>query len=185
MGIGGGLLIASLPVRAAWALGGELPKLDEAAPDFALDGVAPGSGPEAGQSVATRLSLGDFAGQWLVLYFYPRDFTEGCTLEARGFQRDLASFERAGCAVVGISADTADSHAEFCGSEGLAYPLLSDPNGVVSRRYGSWMAPFSLRHTFLVDPQGMLRARWVGVRPQGHSQEVLAELMLQQRQALA
>ncbi|MFM9100485.1 MAG: redoxin domain-containing protein, partial [Cyanobium sp.] len=69
-----------------------------------------------------------------------------------------------------------DSHASFCGSEGLAYPLLSDPGGAVSRRYGSWMAPYSMRHTFLIDPQGSLRARWVGVNPSSHSSEVLAAL---------
>ena len=77
---------------------------------------------------------------------------------------------------MGISADSADSHAEFCGSEALAYPLLSDPGGAVSRLYGSWMAPYSQRHTFLIDPDGILRESWVGVRPLGHSQEVLAAL---------
>ncbi|GDX73247.1 peroxiredoxin [Cyanobium sp.] len=163
-GFTAGLAVCCVGPRAAQALGGPLPPLDEPAPDFSLDGVP---GPR---------SLGDFSGRWLVLYFYPRDFTEGCTIEARGFQRDLETFHAAGAEVVGISADSADSHAEFCGSEALAYPLLSDPGGAVSRRYGSWMAPFSQRHTFLIDPQGMLRQLWVGVRPLGHSQEVLAAL---------
>ena len=107
--------------------------------------------------------------------------TEGCTLEARGFQRDLVRFHQLGCEVVGISADSADSHAEFCGSEGLSDPLLSDPGGGVSRSYGSWIAPFSQRHTFLIDPQGVLRASWLGVRPLTHSQEVLASLAELQR----
>ena len=78
--------------------------------------------------------------------------------------------------MVGISADSAESHAEFCGSEALAYPLLSDPGGVVSKAYGSWIPPFSQRHTFLIDPDGILRERWLAVRPSGHSQEVLAAL---------
>ena len=78
--------------------------------------------------------------------------------------------------MVGVSADRPDDHAAFCSSEGLVYPLLSDPGGQVSRRYGSWLAPFSLRHTFLIDPQGMLRARWTAVHPAGHAREVLAEL---------
>jgi peroxiredoxin Q/BCP len=78
--------------------------------------------------------------------------------------------------VVGISADNPDSHAEFCGSEGLAYPLLSDPGGSVSKSYGSWIAPFSQRHTFVIDPDGILRARFVAVRPSGHSHEVLDTL---------
>jgi peroxiredoxin Q/BCP len=112
----------------------------------------------------------------LILYFYPKDFTGGCTIEARGFQRDLAEFRQAGAAVVGISADDPESHASFCSNEDLAFHLLSDPAGEVSVRYGSWIAPYSQRHTFLIDPQGIVRARWVGVRPAGHSQEVLTML---------
>jgi peroxiredoxin Q/BCP len=88
----------------------------------------------------------------------------------------LTRFQAAGAKVVGVSADAAEQHAEFCGSEGLRYTLLSDPGGLVSQRYGSWIPPFSQRHTFLIDPQGVLQARWVAVRPAGHSQEVLAEL---------
>ena len=157
----------------ALGLGGELPTLLAPAPEFRLPGVVPGRG---GKPVDTELSLADFHGQWLVLYFYPRDFTSGCTLEARGFQRDLASFASRGAAVVGVSADDGESHASFCGSEGLTFPLLSDQGGAVSRRYGSWIAPYSQRHTFLIDPQGLLRQRWTAVRPAGHSQEVLAML---------
>ncbi len=160
-------------------MGGSLPSLDAAAPDFQLFGVAPASagGAAPAEVMATELSLSDFQGRWLALYFYPRDFTGGCTLEARGFQRDLQAFHRAGAEVVGVSADDADSHASFCSEEGLAFPLLSDPGGEVSRRYGSWIAPFSQRHTFLIDPAGVLRARWVAVRPSGHSREVLDELL--------
>lgn len=162
--------------RQASALGGTLPELDAPAPSFRLQGVAP----NAGKAVEASVALGDFAGQWLVLYFYPKDFTGGCTLEARGFQKDLAAFQAANAAVVGISADDPDSHASFCSEEGLAFPLLSDPGGEVSRRYGSWIPPFSQRHTFLIDPQGVLRQRWVAVRPTGHSSEVLTELQRQQ-----
>jgi peroxiredoxin Q/BCP len=189
------------PERAL-ALGGSLPPLDEPAPAFSLEGVIPTQGPRAladpaagtpsaagegdsgrGEAAAAgqpyrqeRRSLSDFAGQWLVLYFYPRDFTSGCTLEARGFQRALAQFQSRSAQVVGVSADRPDDHEAFCSSEGLVYPLLSDPGGRVSRDYGSWLAPFSLRHTFLIDPQGVLRARWTAVRPAGHAAEVLAEL---------
>ena len=105
-----GLGISTLGLLAippqALAIGGILPELDQAAPGFSLGGVAPDA---SGEAVEASLSLDDFAGQWLVLYFYPRDFTEGCTLEARGFQRDLAAFRQAGAAVAGISADDADS----------------------------------------------------------------------------
>lgn len=165
-----------LAPRRAEAIGGTLPELDAPAPGFQLDGVAP----KNGKAVPASLSLADFTGQWLVLYFYPRDFTGGCTIEARGFQKDLATYQASNAAVVGISADDPDSHASFCSEEGLAFPLLSDPGGQVSRRYGSWIPPFSQRHTFLIDPEGVLRARWVAVRPTSHSAEVLAELAHQQ-----
>ena len=172
-----GLAITSLSLlgwsRQAFALGGVLPTEGEQAPAFQLHGVVPG--PD-GSAIEADRSLADFAGRWLVLYFYPRDFTEGCTIEARGFQRDLAAFHKAGATVVGVSADSAESHAEFCGSESLAYPLLSDPGGQVSKAYGSWIPPFSQRHTFLIDPDGVLRQIWVAVRPSGHSQEVLSSL---------
>jgi peroxiredoxin Q/BCP len=157
------------PASAA-AMGGILPALNQPAPRFDLQGFLP-------PGVQGRLSLEDLQGSWLVLYFYPRDFTGGCTLEARGFQRDLGAFQAAQAAVVGISADDPDSHASFCSEEGLAFPLLSDPGGEVSRAYGSWIAPFSQRHTFLIDPRGILRATWLAVRPSGHSQDVLSALM--------
>ena len=174
MGIGLTSLLAKS--QQAFALGGTLPELTMPAPDFNLAGVAPSQPGQASAAVGTQMQLADFSGQWLVLYFYPRDFTEGCTIEARGFQQDLGLFHRAGAEVVGISADNPDSHAEFCGSEGLAYPLLSDPGGSVSKSYGSWIAPFSQRHTFVIDPDGILRARFVAVRPSGHSHEVLDTL---------
>ena len=173
----GGLSIAALGLlglpRQAFCLGGVLPDLDQPAPGFQLQAVVPDG---QGGSLQTERGLADFAGRWVVLYFYPRDFTEGCTIEARGFQRDLQAFEQAGAQVVGISADSADSHAEFCGSEALAYPLLSDPGGRISKAYGSWIPPFSQRHTFLIDPDGILRDLWLAVRPTGHSQEVLESL---------
>jgi len=174
MGIGLSSLLAKS--QQAFALGGTLPELNIPAPDFNLAGVTPSRPGKTSEAVETQRQLADFSGQWLVLYFYPRDFTEGCTIEARGFQQDLGLFHRAGAEVVGISADNADSHAEFCGSEGLAYPLLSDPSGTVSKSYGSWIAPFSQRHTFVIDPDGILRARFVAVRPSGHSHEVLDTL---------
>ena len=167
-------LVGSARPSAALALGGTLPPLDQPAPDFHLPAVVPEKSGAGGQR--SELSLADFRGQWLVLYFYPRDFTSGCTLEARGFQRDLVAFQSRGAAVAGISADDGESHLSFCGSEGLAFPLLSDPDGRVSRQYGSWIAPYSQRHTFLIDPQGMLRQIWTAVRPSAHSGEVLEAL---------
>ena len=176
LAIGIGLSSLLAKSQQAFALGGTLPELNIPAPDFNLAGVTPSRRGKTSEAVETERRLADFSGQWLVLYFYPRDFTECCTIEARGFQQDLGLFHQAGAEVVGISADNPESHAEFCGSEGLAYPLLSDPGGVGSKSYGSWIAPFSQRHTFVIDPDGVLRARFVAVRPSGHSHEVLDTL---------
>jgi peroxiredoxin Q/BCP len=178
--LGGALLLPLLGLvlpRRAFAMGGNLPEQGLIAPDFDLPGVAP---LPSGEIAPTRLGKKDFHGRWLVLYFYPKDFTTGCTLEARGFQRDLAAFHALGAEVVGVSADDTEAHVSFCGSEGLTYPLLSDPGGTVSQRYGSWLPPFSQRHTFLIDPEGVLRERWLAVRPSGHSREVLDDLQRRQ-----
>ncbi len=161
-----GLPLVLIGGRSAQALGGPLPPLDEPAPPFSL--------PQDGG--AKQVSLADFRGQWVVLYFYPKDGTPGCTLEAQRFQQDLAQYRDRNAVVVGVSADAPELHAEFRTAEGLKYPLLSDSDGTVSKAYGSWLAPYSLRHTFLIDPQGVLRERFVAVRPVVHSREVLARL---------
>ncbi|MEM9508506.1 MAG: peroxiredoxin [Cyanobacteria bacterium P01_E01_bin.35] len=147
-------------------MGGKQPALDEPAPEFVLP-TNTGDG---------EISLEDFRGTWVVLYFYPKDFTSGCTLEARRFQQDLAEYQSRNVQILGVSVDDVDSHAEFCDSEGLKFPLLADTDGNVSKAYGSWLGAMSLRHTYIIDPQGILRATFLGVRPSIHSQEVLARL---------
>lgn len=151
--------------QAAYAMGGKQPEIDQPAPTFTLSS---NSGDE--------VSLSDYAGEWVVLYFYPRDFTSGCTLEAQRFQRDLTEYQARNAQVLGVSADDVDSHAEFCDAESLVFPLLSDQDGEVSQAYGSWMKPMSMRHTYLISPEGVLKERFLGVRPAIHSQEVLARL---------
>ncbi len=168
--LGGAVIPLTLLTPAVYAMGGEQPAINQPAPTFTLptnssDGTGDG-----------EISLADYVGQWLVLYFYPRDFTPGCTLEAQRFQRDLPEYHARKAQVIGISADDVDSHAEFCDAEALVFPLLSDPDGQVSRAYGSWMKPMSMRHTYVIDPKGILRERFLGVRPAIHSQEVLARL---------
>ena len=125
-------------------------------------------------------SLEDFRGKWVVLYFYPKDFTSGCTLEAHNFQRDLAKYEALGAVIVGVSVDTAQSHKDFCAKEGLNFKLLSDPDAAVSTEYGSVMEyqgkKLSARNTFVIDPQGKLAKTFLGVKPAEHSEEVLAAL---------
>ena len=162
----GTLLMLSPVVPSAYALGGPQPAVDQPAPDFTLP-TNSGDG---------EVSLADYKGEWVVLYFYPRDFTPGCTLEAQRFQRDLAEYKARDAEIVGVSADDVASHEEFCESEALEFPLLSDMDGAVSKAYGSWMKPMSMRHTYLIDPEGILRERFLGVRPPIHSQEVLARL---------
>ena len=151
------------------AVAAEFPAVNEPAPDFSLT---------SDQGKAT--SLKDFRGKWVVLYFYPKDFTSGCTIEAQNFQRDLAKYEERHAAIVGVSVDTAESHKEFCTKEKLDFRLLSDPEGKVSQAYNSVMeykgATLSARNTFLIDPQGKLVRVFSPVKPMGHSEEVLAAL---------
>jgi peroxiredoxin Q/BCP len=151
---------------SALALGGTQPPLDQPAPEFTLP-TNTGDG---------EISLSDYRGQWVVVYFYPKDFTSGCTLEARRFQQDLPKYQERNTQVLGISADDVDSHAEFCDAEGLRFPLLADVDGAVSKAYGSWLGYVSLRHTYLIDPEGILRERYIGVQPSIHSAEVLTRL---------
>ncbi|WP_017296601.1 peroxiredoxin [Nodosilinea nodulosa] len=150
----------------ALAMGGPQIPLGEMAPDFTLPTNA-GDG---------EISLADFRNQWVVVYFYPRDFTSGCTIEAQRFERDIAEYKARKAQIVGISADSVESHAEFCDAEGLEFPLLSDPKGEVSKAYGSWLGAMSLRHTYIIGPDGTMQARFLGVQPVIHSQEVLAAL---------
>ena len=160
------------PMPAALALGGTLPPLNQPAPAFTLP-TNSGDG---------DVSLSDFRGQWVVIYFYPKDFTSGCTVEAQRFQQDLPRYWAQNTQIIGISADSVERHAEFCEAEGLKFPLLADATGAVSQAYGSWLNFISVRHSFIIDPDGMLRERFVKVNPVIHSQEVLARLLeLQQR----
>jgi len=161
------LLISQLTFSPiALALGGKQPELNQPAPDFTLP-TNTGDG---------EISLSDYLGKWVVLYFYPKDFTSGCTLEARRFQQDLPQYQQRNVQILGVSVDDVDSHAEFCDSEGLKFPLLADTTGEVSKKYGSWLGVMSLRHTFIIDPDGILREIFLGVNPAVHSQEVLARL---------
>lgn len=155
----------------AHALGGPQPLLNQPAPAFSLPtNVGDGT-----------ISLSDYRGKWVVVYFYPKDFTSGCTLEARRFQQDLPKYLDRNTQILGISADSVNSHTEFCDSEGLKFPLLADTTGSVSKAYGSWLGVASLRHTYIIDPDGILRASFTGVNPAIHSTEVLATLDQLQR----
>ena len=147
----------------------EMPAVGSAAPEFRLT-----------SDQGKPASLEDFRGKWVVLYFYPKDFTSGCTIEAKNFQRDLPKYEAKNAVVVGVSVDTAESHKEFCTKEGLNFRLLSDPDGKVSEAWGSAMEyngqKLSARNTFVIDPEGKVARVFEKVKPAGHSEEVLAAL---------
>ena len=146
-----------------------MPAVGSFAPDFTLTS-------QEGKTV----NLHDFKGQWVVLYFYPRDFTSGCTIEAHNFERNKAQFDQRKAAIVGVSVDTVDSHQQFCTKESLTFRLLADPDKKVVARYGSTQQYgeniFAARNTFLIDPEGVIRKVFVQVNPNPHSAEVIAAL---------
>ena len=127
-----------------------------------------------------KVNLKQFRGKRVVLYFYPKDFTSGCTLEAHNFQEDLKKYTAANAVILGVSVDTADSHKSFCAKEGLSFRLLADPDAKVSTAYGSVMEyegkKLSSRNTFVIDPTGKIAKVYTGVKPATHSSEVLEAL---------
>jgi len=147
----------------------EMPAVGAAAPGFNLT-----------TNEGKQVSLSDFKGKWVVLYFYPKDFTQGCTIEARNFQRDIAKYQAINTVILGVSVDNAESHKEFCAKEGLNFKLLADTDAKVSEQYGSIMeyngAKLSARNTFIIDPQGKVAKVFEKVKVAPHSEEVLAAL---------
>jgi thioredoxin-dependent peroxiredoxin len=145
------------------------PVVGSAAPGFSLP-----------SQEGAQVSLDQFKGKWVVLYFYPKDFTSGCTIEAHNFQRDIDQYTAKNAVIVGVSVDNVDSHKSFCTKEGLNFKLLADSSHTVSQEYGSTMdhegTTLAARNTFLIDPTGVIRKVYLKVSPQGHSEEVLADL---------
>jgi len=141
----------------------------EKAPDFSLPS-------QDGSSI----TLQQYRGRWVVLYFYPKDFTQGCTIEAHNFQRDQAQYQAKGAVILGVSLDSSDSHQQFCAKEGLNFKLLSDESAKVTTEYGSLTEfqgkKYAARNTFIIDPDGVVRKIFKGAKPNGHSQEVLTTL---------
>jgi peroxiredoxin Q/BCP len=145
------------------------PRAGELAPDFAL----------SDQEGKTR-SLAEFRGKWLVLYFYPRDDTPGCTRQACAFRDDRQGLVALGAEVVGVSVDNVDSHLEFAKEYSLPFPLLADTGGAVAARYGSirdlGLVKFARRNTFLIDPQGRIAKVYLSASASGNAKEVLDDL---------
>src|SRR5215467_9126963 len=127
------------------------------------------------------VSLSDYKGKWVVLYFYPKDQTTGCTIEAHNFQRDMAKYDAAHAVVLGVSLDTVEGHKAWCAKDTFSFKLLADPDHKVVDAYG---VPFSARgdmkfasrQTFLISPAGKVVKVWEKVDPNVHSTDVLAEI---------
>ena len=142
------------------------PQVGQTAPAFTLP-----------SQEGTNVSLNQYKGKWVVLYFYPKDQTAGCTIEARNFQKDMGKFEADNAVVLGVSVDSVKSHQAFCAKDGLHFKLLADPGTNVVKQYGSlgdYMGfKIAKRNTFLIDPHGKIVKVWTGVDPNHHSTEVL------------
>jgi thioredoxin-dependent peroxiredoxin len=171
-----GIGVAALLAAGAAVYAADVPAEGTKAPDFTLKS-------QEGKEV----SLKDFKGKWVVLYFYPKDMTPGCTIEAHNFQRDQPQFDKKNAVIVGVSLDSVDSHVQFCTKENLTFKLLSDPEHKVTEMYGSLGSVGTMtvanRNTFLLDPKGVIRKVYLKVDPNPHSKDVLAELDELQRKS--
>ena len=172
MNTSSGILAFVTMVLISWPLiagATEMPALGSVAPDFTLpahDG--------------SKVQLSALRGAWVVLYFYPKDKTPGCTIEAHNFAKDQPEYTKRKAIVLGVSTDSVDSHKDFCAQEGLTFKLLADSEKKVAAAYGSLnnlvVAKLAARHTFIIDPQGKIARVFADVKPAVHSREVLAAL---------
>ena len=164
------LIVAGFVLQRSFAAdNAPMPEVGQAAPTFTLP-----------NQEGTPVDLSSYKGKWVVLYFYPKDMTTGCTIEAHNFQRDLDKYKALNAVILGVSVDTVDSHKQFCTKDSLTFTLLADPDKKVVEEYGSLgnFGPMviAMRNTFLIDPQGKIVKVWTKVNPQVHSDDVLAAL---------
>lgn len=157
------LVVPQVKVHAA---DDTMPAVGQAAPTFTLPS-------QEGKPVSLR----SYRGKWVVLYFYPKDMTTGCTIEAHNFQNDLSKYEAEDAVILGVSVDTVDSHKQFCTKDGLTFHLLADPEHKVVDEYGSLghfgSMTIANRNTFLINPKGNIVKVWTKVDPKVHSAQVL------------
>ena len=148
-------------------------KIGDKAPDFELL-----------DQESKKTSMRDFKGKWIVLYFYPKDNTPGCTIEAIAFTQALKQFEKDGCVILGVSSDSVESHCKFIEKQNLKIKLLSDPDHETIEKYGAWGEKNMygkkymgvIRSTFLIDPKGQIAHIWPKVSPIGHAEDVRDKL---------
>ncbi|WGI20514.1 peroxiredoxin [Amylibacter sp. IMCC11727] len=147
-----------------------MPEIGEKSPNFTLPRDGGGT-----------VSLADYAGKTLVLYFYPRDDTPGCTKESIGFTEHLTAFQDAGAEIVGVSKDSVKSHVKFVAKHDLGIPLISDENGTLCEDFGVWVEKNMYgkkymgieRATFIIDGEGVITHAWRKVKVPGHVEAVL------------
>jgi peroxiredoxin Q/BCP len=170
------LLVVAALVTPLMVFAASVPAVGSLAPEFTLT-----------SQEGTPVTLEDYRGKWVVLYFYPKDFSSGCTIEAHNFQRDQPQYRQRNVVVLGVSVDSADSHKQFCTKEELNFKLLADPDHKVSSAYGSLtnlgLVKFASRHTFIINPEGKVARVFTEVNPNKHSEEVLAALAELQKQS--
>jgi len=166
-----GMLLSVIASSVLLGADSRMPQPGQPAPDFSLPSAEGG-----------LVSLKDYKGKWVVLYFYPKDFSSGCTLEAHNFQNDLTKYQNLSAIILGVSADRAKSHKDFCTKEGLSFKVLADPGLKAITSYGSVMehngVKMAARNTFLINPDGKIARVYLQVSPAGHSQEVLNDLAI-------
>jgi peroxiredoxin Q/BCP len=159
-------LIAAVPSVTLMAADDTMPQVGQSAPAFSLP-----------SQDGTPISLDQYKGKWVVLYFYPKDMTTGCTIEAHKFQDAQGDFAAKNAVILGVSVDSTDSHKQFCAKDGLTFHLLSDTSHSVVTAYGS-LGNYSgmtiaNRNTFLIDPQGKIAQVWTKVNPATAASSVL------------
>ena len=165
------LVVAGFVIQRSYAAdNGPMPEVGQTAPTFTLPN-------QEGQPI----SLDTYKGKWVVLYFYPKDMTTGCTIEAHNFQRDLPKYDALNAVILGVSLDTVESHKTFCTKDSLTFKLLADPDHKVIDAYGvhiNGMGPikFASRDTYLISPAGKVAKVWTSVNPSTHSADVLTAL---------
>ena len=161
------LFAAKRVMHAAANNAAAMPKAGQMAPDFTLN-----------SSDDKPVTLSQLHGKWVVLYFYPKDMTSGCTVEAHNFQRDKGRYDADNAIILGVSVQDVNSHKAFCAVEGLNFKLLADTDKKVSTLYGSMMpvVGLSARNTFLINPDGKIVKVWTKVNPETHSDEVLTAI---------
>jgi peroxiredoxin Q/BCP len=159
--------VAAVTILPARAAADAMPAVGQMAPTFTLP-----------SQMGTRISLKNYRGKWVVLYFYPKDLSPGCTIEAHNFEHTLSQFHAKNAVILGVSVDSVAMHAQFSAKDGLTFHLLADPSHNVVNMYGSLGSfrgmTIAMRNTFLINPEGKIVHVWTKVDPRMAASEVLA-----------